>query len=159
MINRITALLLLVGLIQAQSEKLPISLLDFSGNGVNEKYLKFCDERLETNLIESNRYNVIAGDKRDEILKEWEFQSSGVCDEECVAEIGDLLGAKYFLIGNWQFSASTILPFLCLFLRCVRVHINISVDIRVNGIRINKVCRRLKVSSNIFPRLPTSGRN
>ena len=100
MINRITALLLLVGVLQAQGEKLPISLLDFSGNGVNEKYLKFCDERLETNLIESNRYNVIAGDKRDEILKEWEFQSSGVCDEECVAEIGDLLGAKYFLIGN-----------------------------------------------------------
>jgi len=47
MINRITALLLLVGVLQAQGEKLPISLLDFSGNGVNEKYLKFCDERLE----------------------------------------------------------------------------------------------------------------
>ena len=49
MINRITALFLLVGFLQAQGEKLPISILDFSGNGVNEKYLKFCDERYEKN--------------------------------------------------------------------------------------------------------------
>jgi len=53
----------------SQDDKLSISILDFKGDGVNDQILKFCYQKLETNLIESNRFIVIAKDKRDEILK------------------------------------------------------------------------------------------
>jgi hypothetical protein len=84
----------------SQDDKLSISILDFKGDGVNDQILKFCYQKLETNLIESNRFIVIAKDKRDEILKEWEWQGSGACDEECVVQIGDMLGAKYLMVGD-----------------------------------------------------------
>ena len=93
-------ILSLWSLLFSQDDKLSISILDFKGDGVNDQILKFCYQKLETNLIESNRFIVIAKDKRDEILKEWEWQASGACDEECVVQIGDMLGAKYLMVGD-----------------------------------------------------------
>ena len=33
-------------------------------------------------------------------LDEQKFQNSGVCDEECAVEIGQLVGAEYLMLGE-----------------------------------------------------------
>ena len=59
-----------------------------------------CYQRLETSLIESNKFMVIEKGQRDEILKEQKFQASGICNDECVVEIGQLVGAEYLMLGE-----------------------------------------------------------
>ena len=38
--------------------------------------------------------------QRDEILEEQKIQNSGICDEDCAVEIGQLIGAEYLMLGN-----------------------------------------------------------
>ena len=92
-------LFVLAGLF-AQDGKLAVSILDFTGEDVKDKVLNACFQQLETSLIESNRFTVIAKNQREEILKEQKFQSSGVCDEACAVEIGQLVGAEYLMLGE-----------------------------------------------------------
>ena len=96
-------LLTTIGLLSsifAQDGKLAVSILDFTGEDVQDKVLRACYQQLETSLIESNRFTVIEKSQRDELLKEQEFQSSGICDEACAVEIGKMVGAEYLMLGE-----------------------------------------------------------
>ena len=98
--KRFIFILTLIPYLFSQDGKLAISILDFTGEDVSDKLLRACYQKLETSLIESNRFTVIAKNQREQILKEMKFQSSGVCDEECAVEIGQLVGAEYLMIGE-----------------------------------------------------------
>ena len=96
-------LLTTIGLLSslfAQEGKFAVSILDFTGEDVQDKVLRACYQQLETSLIESNRFTVIEKNKREELLEEQKFQSSGVCDEACAVEIGQLVGAEYLMLGE-----------------------------------------------------------
>lgn len=90
----------IISLAFSQDSKLAVSILDFKGVDVEPKLLKACFSKLETSLIQSNRFTVIEKGQRDEILKEQRVQSSGICDEACAVEIGQLVGAEYLMLGN-----------------------------------------------------------
>ena len=77
-----------------------VSILDFTGDDVSPKILRACYQKLETSLFESNRFTVIAKNQREQILEEMKFQSSGMCNEECAVEIGQLVGAEYLMLGE-----------------------------------------------------------
>ena len=98
--KRFIIILTLFSFLFPQDGKLAVSILDFTGEDVSDKLLRACYQKLETSLIESNQYTVIAKNQREEILKEMKFQSSGVCDEECAVEIGQLVGAEYLMLGD-----------------------------------------------------------
>ena len=91
---------LLISSIFSQDQKLAVSILDFTGEDVKPKVLKACFQRLETSLIDSDQFIVIEKSEREEILKEQQIQSSGICDTECVVDIGQLLGAEYLMLGE-----------------------------------------------------------
>ena len=93
-------LILCISLSFAQNGKLAVSILDFKGEDVQQKVLRACYQQLETSLIESNRFIVIEKSQREELLKEQEFISSGVCDEACAVEIGEMVGAEYLMLGE-----------------------------------------------------------
>jgi len=99
-VKRFIIILSLCSFLFPQDGKLAVSILDFTGEDVSDKLLRACYQKLETSLIESNQYTVIAKNQRDEILKEMKFQNSGVCDEECAVEIGQLVGAEYLMLGD-----------------------------------------------------------
>ena len=84
----------------SQEQKLAVSILDFNGEDVRPKVLKACFQRLETSLIESDKFIVIEKSEREEILKEQKIQSSGICDTDCIVDIGQLLGAEYLMLGE-----------------------------------------------------------
>ena len=92
--------ILFSSILVAQEGKLAVSILDFTGDGVEDRVLRACYQKLETSLIESNQYTVIAKNQREEILKEMKFNNSGLCDEECAIEIGQLVGAEYLMLGE-----------------------------------------------------------
>ena len=84
----------------SQEQKLAVSILDFNGEDVRPKVLKACFQRLETSLIESDKFIVIEKSEREEILEEQKIQSSGICDTDCIVEVGQLLGAEYLMVGE-----------------------------------------------------------
>jgi len=77
-----------------------LSLLPFEGTNVTPALLKASYNKLETSLIESNRFKVIEKEKRDQILREQKEQLSGCFEDSCIVEIGKLLGANFLLTGN-----------------------------------------------------------
>ena len=93
-------LLSFLSVIYTQEYKLVVSILDFKGEDVGEKILKASYQRLETSLIQSNRFTVVDKKERDEVLKEQKFQQSGLCDDECIVDLGKNLGAEYLVIGE-----------------------------------------------------------
>ncbi len=99
MIKRLIYIFIL-SIVFSQNGKLAVGILDFTGEDVESKILKACFQRLETSLIDSDQFIVIEKSQSDEILKEQKIQSSGICDDECVVEIGMLLGADHLMLGH-----------------------------------------------------------
>jgi len=77
-----------------------LSLLPFEGTDVSPALLKAGYNKLETSLIESDRFKIIEKEKRDQILNEQKEQWSGCFEDSCIVEIGKLLGANYLITGN-----------------------------------------------------------
>ena len=86
--------------ISSLNAQIAVSILDFKGEDVDDKVLRACYNQLEESLINSNRFTVIDKSQRDEILDEQKFQNSGLCDDECAVEIGQLVGAEYLMLGE-----------------------------------------------------------
>ena len=98
--NKYLIYFLFLSSLSSQEQKLAVSILDFNGEDVRPKVLKACFQRLETSLIESDKFIVIEKSEREEILEEQKIQSSGICDTDCIVEVGQLLGAEYLMVGE-----------------------------------------------------------
>ena len=98
--KKLIPLLIMLTYLSGQDSKLKITILDLDGPGVNSSILKACFGRLESTLINSGRFQVIEKNKREELLKEAEWQNSGACDTDCAVEIGSQIGADYIVFGS-----------------------------------------------------------
>ena len=54
---------------------------------------------IASELVKIGKYNVVERTKIDEILKEQKLQMSG-CVEECLIDVGKMLGAKQIILGS-----------------------------------------------------------
>jgi hypothetical protein len=90
----------IISSIFSQDQKFPVAILDFEGQDVKSKVLNACFQRFETSLIESGRFTVIEKNDRDEVLEEQKIQSSGICDTDCIVDVGQMLGADYLVMGE-----------------------------------------------------------
>ena len=51
-------------------------------------------------MIKVDKYTVVERSKVDKMLKEQKFQSSGCVNISCAVEVGNVLGAKYIVVGT-----------------------------------------------------------
>ena len=77
-----------------------ISVFDFSNNGLSNNEVSTLTDRLRTELVNVSEFKVVERSKIDDILKEQKFQLSG-CVDECLLEIGKMLGANQIVIGSF----------------------------------------------------------
>ena len=96
MTNRIT-LLLFIGL--AWGQPTTIAVFDLENNGLKDSEISILTERLQSELVKVGGYTVVERKKIEKVFEEQKFQMSG-CVEECLIEIGMLLGAKEIVIGS-----------------------------------------------------------
>lgn len=84
-----------------KSPKMVMAVLDFEGN---EKLAGKVDvklsDMLSTSLVKSQRFEMVERDKIDRVLKEQNFQMSGMVDESQAIEAGKLLGAEAVVFGS-----------------------------------------------------------
>ena len=77
-----------------------IAVIDFDANNARKSDARVLTERLTTELIKVNQYIVVERSKVDKMLKEQKFQHSGCVDVSCAVEVGNVLGARYIVVGT-----------------------------------------------------------
>jgi len=97
MIRRLIILLLIVGCVFAREY---IAIIDFEGINVSGGDAKALTQRLTSEMIKLEVYQVLERSEMKRLLEEQKFQYSGCVDIKCAVEVGKMLGAKYMVVGS-----------------------------------------------------------
>ena len=77
-----------------------IAIIDFEGIGISIDEARVLTQRLASELISLNVYQLFERSKVDQLLKEKKFQHSGCVDATCAVTIGKLVGVEHMVIGT-----------------------------------------------------------
>ena len=77
-----------------------IAIFDLSGNNVTLGVCKALTERLRTELFNSRYFKVIERGMMEEILNEQGFHQTGCTSDECIVEVGRLIGVEQIVGGS-----------------------------------------------------------
>jgi formylglycine-generating enzyme required for sulfatase activity/TolB-like protein len=86
--------------VSAQDQKIRVTVIPFSAEGVSKTAAKTFTDLFEIALIKTNHYTVVESTERDQILEAQAFTLSGCTDDSCVVEIGQLLAADQIFLGT-----------------------------------------------------------
>ena len=92
-------ILLFSNLIAFNTKNETIAVFDFIGNDINSNIARTLSDRLRIELVKYNFINVLERSRIDAILEEQAIQMS-VCVDECLVEVGKLLGATSIITGS-----------------------------------------------------------
>ena len=77
-----------------------IAVIDFEGIGVSEGEARALTQRLTSEIISLEMYQIVERSEMKRLLDEQKFQYSGCVDITCAVDIGKLIGAKYMVVGS-----------------------------------------------------------
>ena len=86
--------------ISAQETKPTVAVLDFDARGISAHEVATLTERFQNNLFLSKQFILVERNQMEEILNEQAFQMSGCVSDECVVEVGKLLGVHLMVAGS-----------------------------------------------------------
>ena len=78
----------------------PIAVIDFEGFGISQSETMALTNRLRNELHNTGSFKVIERNMMEEILNEQGFQQTGCTSNECLVEIGRLVGVRKILGGS-----------------------------------------------------------
>ena len=84
-----------------------IAVVDFTGNNVSEGDCRALTDRLRAELFNTKYFKVIEREMMEEIIKEQGFQQSGCSSDECMVEVGKLIGVEKIVGGSISKVGST----------------------------------------------------
>lgn len=84
----------------AQQSKKRIAILDMQGEGITDAEANTLTGRLRSKLVNTNAFHVLEREQMDQILTEQGFQQSGCVSDECMVEIGQLIGVQQMVGGT-----------------------------------------------------------
>ena len=77
-----------------------IAVVDFTGNNVSVGVCRALTDRLRTELFNTKYFKVIEREMMEQILVEQGFQQSGCTTNECMVEVGKLIGVEKIIGGS-----------------------------------------------------------
>lgn len=97
-----TLLMTAISLYAAEKNMPNLAVLDLSASqGVTASDASLIADRLETEFIKRNQFQVLERRRMDDILQEQGFQQSGACDNSnCEVQMGQLLGVDRLVSGS-----------------------------------------------------------
>lgn len=84
-----------------------VAVLDFEGRGISPIEVATLTDRLATELGNTEAVILVERNQLERILAEQGLQQSGCTTDECVAEVGQLLGVQYMISGSINMLGST----------------------------------------------------
>jgi len=109
--------LLFVLLISGAYAQERIAVVEFIGSGVSNITAKTITNRFSYELSKTKRFEIIEREMMDKMLDEQKFQNSGCVADQCVVEIGQMIGVNRIIAGN----VSKIEDFYSLNIRLINV--------------------------------------
>ena len=91
---------LLIPGISLLAQKTTIAVLDFEGRGISQTEVAALSDRLRNELFRLDVFQVVERGMMETILTEQDFQLTGCTSDECLVEIGQLLGAEMMVGGS-----------------------------------------------------------
>jgi len=93
--------IILCGLISVLSaQPIPIAIVEFEGNGISQTEAIALTDRLRNELFRLGAFEVVERGMMEAILTEQDFQLTGCTSNECLVEVGQLLGARQVVGGR-----------------------------------------------------------
>ena len=84
----------------AQESKPSVAVLDFEARGIPGYEAETLTERLRTEIATTRAVRLVDRKLLQKILEEQGLQQSGCTTDECVAEVGQLIGAQFMINGS-----------------------------------------------------------
>jgi len=84
----------------SNENKITLAVLEFAGYGISHNESLILTSRFSSDLVNTNRFNVLDRKNLNEILKEQGFQNSGCTTSECAVEAGKLLNVQKVISGE-----------------------------------------------------------
>jgi len=78
----------------------PIAVIEFEGKGISQTEASALTDRLRTELYNDGNFIVVERGMMEEILTEQGFQQSGCTTNECIVEVGRLVGVDRIVGGS-----------------------------------------------------------
>lgn len=83
-----------------QSRPLNIAIIDLEGRGISSDEALTLSDRLRNMIVQTGTFAVIERSQMNEILKEQGFQQSGCTSDECMVQMGQLMGVERIVAGS-----------------------------------------------------------
>ena len=93
-------LALLIGPVTLLGQRITVAVLDFDALGISEVEAAALSNRLRNELFNLGKFSVVERGMMDDVLREQDFQQSGCTSNECLVEVGMLLGAELMIGGS-----------------------------------------------------------
>ncbi len=77
-----------------------IAILELEGKNVPQTEASILSDKLRVELYKTNKFNIIERAQMDEILAEQGFQQTGCFSNECIVEVGKLIGVEQVIAGS-----------------------------------------------------------
>lgn len=90
----------ITGLAYAQSRTVRVAVLDLKGEGVSASEARTLTDRFRSEMVRTNIFTVLERNQMDAVLEEQGFQQSGCVSDECMVEIGRLIGVQAMAGGS-----------------------------------------------------------
>jgi len=81
-------------------DKERIAVMDLDAEGLSGSEARIISARLRSDLFNTGSFVVFERNKMEDILKEQGFQLSGCSSNDCIVEIGKLIGVQKIVAGN-----------------------------------------------------------
>ena len=108
--SKYRGLLLIVCSISICIAQTTIAVIDFDARGISQSEVSTLTDRLRDELIKTGKYNVIERGQMEEVLKEQGLQQTGCVSDECVVEVGQLMGVQQMVGGFFSVGADNRCP-------------------------------------------------
>ncbi|MFC1481036.1 DUF2380 domain-containing protein [Candidatus Neomarinimicrobiota bacterium] len=82
------------------TQLIPIVVMDFDGYGISESEAVILSDRLRNQLFRLGQFHVVERGLMATILKEQDFDLQGCASDQCMVEVGQLLGADQIVGGS-----------------------------------------------------------
>ncbi len=84
----------------SSGQAIPIAVVEFEGNGISQTEAIALTDRLRNELFRLGVFEVVERGMMETILTEQDFQLTGCTSNECLVEVGQLLGARQVVGGR-----------------------------------------------------------
>ncbi len=81
-------------------QAIPIAVVEFEGNGISQTEAIALTDRLRNELFRLGAFEVVERGMMETILTEQDFQLTGCTSNDCLVEVGQLLGARRMVGGR-----------------------------------------------------------